>query len=112
VALVAPEVDAFGHVRLGGIGQELAARIEQATGAETRAVVLGHVQRGGAPSAYDRVLATRFGVRAADLVHEGKFGLMVSLKGTELATVPLAEATGTLKTVPESFYEMIQGVSG
>jgi len=112
VATRAAELDAFGHVRLGGIGQELAARIEQATGAETRAVVLGHIQRGGAPSAYDRVLATRFGVRAADLAHAGEFGVMVSLKGTALAAVPLAEATGTLKTVPESFFEMIQGVSG
>jgi 6-phosphofructokinase 1 len=112
VALVAQGVDAFGHVRLGGIGQELADRIEEATGAETRAVVLGHIQRGGAPSAYDRVLATRFGVRTADLVHEGQFGVMVALRGTALAAVPLAEATGTLKTVPESFYEMIQGVSG
>ncbi len=112
VATTAQGVDAFGHVRLGGIGQELAARIEKATGAETRAVVLGHIQRGGAPSAYDRVLATRFGVRAADLAHAGEFGVMVALKGTELAAVPLAEATGTLKTVPQSFYEVVQGVSG
>jgi len=112
LATVAQGEDAFGHVRLGGVGQALAARIEQATGAETRAVVLGHIQRGGAPSAYDRVLATRFGVRAADLVRAGEFGVMVALKGTELATVPLSEATGTLKTVPRAFYEMIQGVSG
>jgi phosphofructokinase-like protein len=112
VATRADDLDAFGHVRLGGIGQALAARIEQATGAETRAVVLGHVQRGGAPSAYDRVLATRFGVRAADLVGEREFGVMVALRGTELVAVPLAEATGTLKTVPRAFYEMVQGVSG
>jgi len=112
LATVAQGEDAFGHVRLGGVGQALAARIGQATGAETRAVVLGHIQRGGAPSAYDRVLATRFGVRAADLVQAGEFGVMVALKGTELATVPLAEATGTLKTVPPAFHEMIQGVSG
>ena len=104
--------DAFGHVRLGGVGQRLAERIEQATGAETRAVVLGHVQRGGAPSAYDRVLATRFGVRAADLVHERRFRSMVSLRGTEIVDVPLAEATGALKTVPAAFYEMVRGVSG
>jgi len=109
---VAAGTDAFGHVRLGGVGQRLAERIEQATGVETRAVVLGHIQRGGAPSAYDRVLATRFGVRAADLVAQGKFGFMVSLSGTKITEVPLIEATGTLKTVPQSFYEMIQGVSG
>jgi 6-phosphofructokinase 1 len=109
---VAQGTDAFGHVRLGGVGQRLAERIEQETGVETRAVVLGHIQRGGAPSAYDRVLATRFGVRAADLVAENRFGVMVSLQGTRITDVPLAEATGTLKTVPSSFYEMIQGVSG
>jgi 6-phosphofructokinase 1 len=112
VATVAEGIDAFGHVRLGGVAQRLAERIEQETGAETRAVVLGHVQRGGAPSAYDRVLATRFGVRAADVVHERRHGVMVALKGTAITEVPLIEATGTLKTVPVSFYEMIQGVSG
>jgi len=94
------------------IGNAIAELIEKGTGVETRAVVLGHIQRGGAPSAYDRVLATRFGVRAADLVAEKKFGVMVSLQGTRITDVPLVEATGTLKTVPESFYEMIQGVSG
>jgi len=111
-ATVAQGTDAFGHVRLGGVAQRLAEQIEQATGVETRAVVLGHIQRGGAPSAYDRVLATRFGVHAADLVAQKKFGVMVSLQGTRITDVPLVEATGTLKTVPESFYEMIQGVSG
>jgi phosphofructokinase-like protein len=112
VATVAQGTDAFGHVRLGGVGQRLAERIEKSTGVETRAVVLGHIQRGGAPSAYDRVLATRFGVRAADLVRHREFGTMVALKGTAIVGVPLAEATGTLKTVPPSFYEMICGVSG
>jgi 6-phosphofructokinase 1 len=105
-------LDAFGHVRLGGVGAQLAAAIEEKTGVETRAVVLGHIQRGGSPSAYDRVLATRFGVRAADLAGEGTFGVMVALRGTGLVAIPLAEATGELKTVPASFYEMIQGVSG
>jgi 6-phosphofructokinase 1 len=109
---VSAEKDAFGHARLGGIGERLAERIEQATGCEVRATVLGHVQRGGAPSAYDRVLATRFGVRAADLVRERDFGKMVALKGTGIVAIPLAEATGTLKQVPDSFYEMIEGVSG
>ncbi len=109
---IAQEIDAFGHVRLGGVGQRLAERIEHATGAETRAVVLGHIQRGGAPSAYDRVLATRFGIHAADLVRAQSFGVMVSLKGAEITQVPLAEATGTLKTVPASFYEMMGGIAG
>jgi phosphofructokinase-like protein len=109
---VSAEKDAFGHARLGGIGERLAARLEAAVGGEVRAVVLGHVQRGGAPSAYDRVLATRFGVRAADLVHEKTFGVMVALRGTGLVAIPLAEATGELKQVPRSFYDMIEGVSG
>jgi len=109
---VSAEKDAFGHARLGGIGERLAARLEATVGGEVRAVVLGHVQRGGAPSAYDRVLATRFGVRAADLVHEGTFGVMVALRGTGLVAIPLAEATGELKQVPRSFYDMIEGVSG
>ncbi|MGH7724791.1 MAG: 6-phosphofructokinase [Candidatus Eiseniibacteriota bacterium] len=112
VSTVASATDAFGHERLGGIGQQLAEAIERETGCETRAVVLGHIQRGGAPSAYDRVLATRFGVRAADLVEKREFGIMVALRGTAIVGVPLAEATGTLKTVPPSFYEMIRGVSG
>jgi 6-phosphofructokinase 1 len=105
-------LDAFGHARLGGVGETLAAILEARTGVESRAVVLGHIQRGGAPSAYDRVLATRFGVRAADLAQEKTFGVMVALRGTGLVAIPLAEATGALKTVPASFYEMIQGVSG
>jgi len=109
---VSSEKDAFGHARLGGIAERLAARIEKETGVEVRSTVLGHIQRGGPPSAYDRVLATRFGVRAADLVHEKKFGVMVALRGTEIVTVPLAEATGTLKQVPRSFYDMVAGVSG
>jgi 6-phosphofructokinase 1 len=104
--------DAFGHARLGGIGERLAARIESREQVEVRSVVLGHLQRGGPPSAYDRVLATRFGVRAADLVDQREFGVMVALSGTSLVSVPLAEATGRLKQVPASFYDMIQGVSG
>jgi 6-phosphofructokinase 1 len=109
---VSAEKDAFGHARLGGIGERLAGRIEARVGGEVRAVVLGHLQRGGAPSAYDRVLATRFGVRAADLVHDRQFGVMVALRGTGIVSIPLAEATGTLKQVPRSFYAMIEGVSG
>ncbi|HWO62010.1 MAG TPA: 6-phosphofructokinase [Umezawaea sp.] len=94
------EKDAFGHVRLGGVGTWLAEEIAQRTGKESRAVVLGHTQRGGIPTAYDRVLATRFGLHAADAVADGDFGVMVALRGTEIVRVKLAEATAELKTVP------------
>jgi phosphofructokinase-like protein len=104
-SLVAGEKDAFGHVRLGGIGTWLAEEIESRTGAESRAVVLGHVQRGGTPTAYDRVLSTRFGLHAIDAVHEGDFGSMVALRGTDIVRVPLAEATAELKTVPLERYK-------
>jgi 6-phosphofructokinase 1 len=99
MALVSGEVDAFGHVRLGGIGDQLAKAIESRTGYETRAIVLGHVQRGGTPTAFDRVLATRFGVAAADAVHDGDFGKMVALRAGQIVRVPLAEATDELKLV-------------
>lgn len=98
------ETDEFGHVRLGGIGQRLEVEIEQRTGFETRAVVLGHVQRGGTPTAYDRVLATRFGVAAIDAAHAGRWGMMPALRGTRIELVPLAEAVAELRTVtPEEF---------
>ncbi len=97
-------VDAFGHVRLGGIGHLLEREIEQRTGKEARATVLGHVQRGGSPTAYDRVLSTRFGLHAIDAVHEGDSGVMVALHGTNIVRVPLEEATRTLKTVPVERY--------
>jgi phosphofructokinase-like protein len=97
-------VDAFGHVRLGGVGQWLAEEIEQRTGKESRAVVLGHVQRGGTPTAYDRVLATRFGLHAIDAAHEKDWGKMVALRGTDIIRVPLEEATRELKTVPMERY--------
>jgi 6-phosphofructokinase 1 len=100
--LLTGEKDAFGHVRLGGIGQWLAEEIAARTGKESRAVVLGHVQRGGTPTAYDRVLATRFGLHAADAVRDGDFGVMVALRGTDIVRVKLAEATAELKTVPDS----------
>jgi ATP-dependent phosphofructokinase / diphosphate-dependent phosphofructokinase len=103
-SLVAGETDAFGHVRLGGIGTWLAEEIERRTGEESRAVVLGHVQRGGTPTAYDRVLSTRFGLHAIDAVHERDFGSMVALRGTDIVRVPLAEATAELKTVPLERY--------
>ncbi|HKG51452.1 MAG TPA: 6-phosphofructokinase [Actinomycetales bacterium] len=106
--LVAGETDAFGHVRLGGIGTWLAEEIERRTGEESRAVVLGHVQRGGTPTAYDRVLSTRFGLHAIDAVHERDFGKMVALRGTDIVRVPLAEATAELKTVPLERYAEAQ----
>ena len=104
MALATGELDAFGHVRLGGIGQTLAEEVEKRTGKESRAVVLGHVQRGGTPTAFDRVLATRFGLGAIDAVQDGAFGQMVALRGTDIVRVPLAEATAELKTVPVERY--------
>ena len=103
--VLAREVDAFGHARLGGIGELLAREIEARTGKEARTTVLGHVQRGGSPTAYDRVLATRFGLHAIDAVHEGDSGVMVALQGTDIVRVPLAEATRELKTVPLSRFQ-------
>jgi ATP-dependent phosphofructokinase / diphosphate-dependent phosphofructokinase len=100
-------VDAFGHVRLGGIGALLEREIEDRTGKEARATVLGHVQRGGTPTAFDRVLATRFGLHAIDAVHDGESGVMVALRGTDIVRVPLADATRELKTVsPERYAEV------
>jgi 6-phosphofructokinase 1 len=104
-SLLNGEKDAFGHVRLGGIGTWLAEEIAERTGKESRAVVLGHVQRGGTPTAYDRVLATRFGLHAVDAVADGDFGVMVALKGTDIVRVKLSEATAELKTVPTERYE-------
>jgi 6-phosphofructokinase 1 len=98
------ELDAFGHVRLGGVGQWLAGELEEQTGRETRSVVLGHIQRGGTPTAYDRVLATRFGLHAIDAAHEADWGKMVALHGTEIVRVPIEEATRELKTVPAHRY--------
>jgi 6-phosphofructokinase 1 len=98
------KTDAFGHVRLGGVGHWLEGEIERRTDKETRATVLGHVQRGGTPTAFDRVLATRFGLHAIDAVHEGRWGTMAALRGTDIKLVELTEATAELKTVPESLY--------
>jgi 6-phosphofructokinase len=104
MALVAGEKDAFGHPRLGGIGEALAREIEERTGKEARTTVLGHVQRGGTPSSRDRWLATRFGLHAIDAVHDAEWGAMVALRGTDIVRVPLAEATQTLKTVDPALY--------
>jgi len=104
LALSDQRLDAFGHVRLGGVGQLLANEIEKRTGKEARATVLGHIQRGGTPTAFDRVLATRFGVHAIEAVHDGAFGMMVALRGTQIIRAPIGEATRELKLVPPDRY--------
>jgi ATP-dependent phosphofructokinase / diphosphate-dependent phosphofructokinase len=108
------DVDQFGHVRLSerGVGAALAREIEQRTGYETRVTVLGHVQRGGSPTARDRVLATRYGLKAADLVEERKFGRMAALHGDRIVDVPLKEATAELKTVPEDWFAVAKAFFG
>lgn len=106
------ELDEFGHVRLGGIGDQLAKAIEHRTGYETRAIVLGHVQRGGTPTAFDRVLATRFGIAAVDAVHEGAFGMMVALRAGDIVQVPLSEATDELKLIDPKIYEVAKTFFG
>jgi ATP-dependent phosphofructokinase / diphosphate-dependent phosphofructokinase len=103
-------VDSFGHARLSGIGQLLAEEIEKRTGYETRSVNLGHTQRGGTPSAYDRMLATRYGVAAIDLVHAGKFGRLVVLKGTEISDIPLADAIAKTRTVGEDLLAVMKAL--
>jgi ATP-dependent phosphofructokinase / diphosphate-dependent phosphofructokinase len=112
LALSDERLDAFGHVRLGGIGQQLAAEIEKRTGKEARCTVLGHIQRGGTPTAFDRVLASRFGINAIDAVHDGEFGTMVALRGTQIARIPLAEATRELKLVPPERYAEVEFLFG
>jgi len=102
--LASGDVDQFGHVRLGGVGNVVAQEIERRTGFETRVTILGHIQRGGTPTAFDRVLATRFGIAAIDAVHDGAFGHMVALQAGEIVPVPLADAVGELKTVPPDHF--------
>jgi phosphofructokinase-like protein len=104
--------DQFGHVRLGGVGEALAREIEERTGYETRVTVLGHVQRGGTPTPRDRVLATRYGLKAADLVLEGRFGRMASLQGDAIVDVSLADATAELKRVPREWYDVARAFFG
>jgi phosphofructokinase-like protein len=108
MTLVSGDTDSFGHVRLGGIGDRIAAEIEERTGAEARAVVLGHVQRGGTPTAFDRWLATRFGLHAIDAVADQDFAKMVALRGTDIVRVPLIEGTGELKLVTAAEYAEAQ----
>ena len=110
----ASEVDQFGHVRLSerGVGARVASEIEERTGFETRVTVLGHVQRGGSPTPRDRVLATRYGLKAADLVDDGRFGRMAALRGDSIVDVSLEEATAELKTVPKDWYEVARAFFG
>ena len=112
VAAEARATDQFGHVVLGGVGGELAREIEERTGFETRVTVLGHVQRGGTPTPRDRVLATRYGLTAADLVESGTFGRMAALHGDEIVDVSLEEATRELKTVTPEWYAVAQALAG
>ncbi len=102
------DLDQFGHVKLGGIGEQLAKVIEKETGYETRATVLGHIQRGGSPTAFDRVLATRFGIAATDLVHKKEFGRMVALSGNKIVDVPVEAGVGELKTLDLDLYEIAE----
>jgi phosphofructokinase-like protein len=110
MATVSGEVDAFGHVRLGGIGQQLADQIEARTGYETRMTILGHVQRGGTPTAFDRVLATRFGIAAIDAVHDGDFGTMMALQAGQIVRVPIADGVGQPKLVDPDLYHGVAEV--
>jgi 6-phosphofructokinase 1 len=112
VAGVARESDQFGHVVLGGVGDALGRDIEERTGFETRVTVLGHVQRGGSPTPRDRVLATRFGLEAADLVERGAFGRMAALRGDSIVDIPLEEAIREIKTVPAEWYEVARAFFG
>ncbi|MBM3660107.1 MAG: ATP-dependent 6-phosphofructokinase [Actinobacteria bacterium] len=105
-------LDEFGHVRLGGIGNRLALEIEARTGYETRVTVLGHVVRGGTPTAFDRMLATRLGLEAAGAVHDGDFGKMVALRGNDIVRVPLADAVTELKTVPDAMLDTMKVLLG
>ena len=112
VAAEARASDQFGHAQLGGVGDVLGHEIEQRTGYETRVTVLGHVQRGGSPTPRDRVLATRFGLKAADLVHEGRWCTMAALRGDDVVDVPLADAVAELKTVPPAWYDVAKAFFG
>jgi ATP-dependent phosphofructokinase / diphosphate-dependent phosphofructokinase len=112
VAGLARETDQFGHVVFGGVGEALGRDIEERTGFETRVTVLGHVQRGGSPTPRDRVLATRFGLMAADLAAERRFGRMAALHGDRVVDVPLAEATREIKTVPAEWYDVARAFFG
>lgn len=105
------ELDAFGHVRLGGIGEKLAKRIEETTNLETRHVVLGHIQRGGSPTAFDRILGTRFGIKAVELVNEKKFGYMTCLQANKIVGVPIEKAVAKLKVIEDKeWFDLIKTI--
>jgi ATP-dependent phosphofructokinase / diphosphate-dependent phosphofructokinase len=108
--LPAAGLDEFGHARLGGIGSVLAQEIEKRTGFESRSVVLGHIQRGGSPSAFDRVLATRYGLGAIDMVHRGEFGQMAALRGNRIISIPLAEAIASNRKVDKEILDAATGI--
>ncbi|HZZ40520.1 MAG TPA: ATP-dependent 6-phosphofructokinase, partial [Acidobacteriaceae bacterium] len=109
-ASLGTKLDSFGHARLSGIGQLLAEEIEKRTGYETRSVNLGHTQRGGTPTAYDRMLASRYGVAAIDLVHAGKFGRLVVLKGTQISDIPLKDAIAKTRTVGDDLFAVLESL--
>jgi 6-phosphofructokinase 1 len=102
--------DEFGHVRLGGIGSTVASEIEKRTGFESRSVVLGHIQRGGSPTAYDRVLATRYGLSAVDMVHRAEFGQMAALRGNKIISIPLTEAIASNRKVSQEILDVAIGI--
>jgi 6-phosphofructokinase 1 len=106
MATASSEVDAFGHTRLGGIGAQVASAIEDRTGYETRAIVLGHIQRGGTPTAFDRVLATRFGIAAIDAIHDDAFATMVALRAGDIVRVPLSAGTAEIKLIDPALYDV------
>ena len=110
ISIASPELDQFGHPRLGGIGNVVADEVERRTGFEARVTILGHVQRGGTPSAFDRVLATRFGTAAVDAVNAGAFGQMVALHGPKIERVPIADAVAQLKTLDKDLFESVAEV--
>ncbi len=112
MSVAAGETDEFGHPRLGGIGHALEREIEQRTGYETRSTVLGHVQRGGTPTAFDRVLATRLGLAAIDAAHTGDWGAMTALRGTQIQLVSIADAVAELRVVPVTEYERYEVLFG
>ena len=110
LATLDAEKDAFGHMRLGGVGARVAREIEERTGFETRVTILGHIQRGGTPTAFDRILATRFGIAAIDAIHDGDFGKGVALEAGQIVRVPLADMVATPKTVDPALYHGVAGV--
>ena len=106
LVLQSTKKDSFGHVMLGGVGSVLANMIEKGTGFESRCTVLGHIQRGGTPTAFDRILSTRFGIAAIDLIHKGEFGKIVVLKGNEIKSTDLKEVMGHFKLVDDYWYDL------